>query len=81
MRSYTPEELQLTGDFGYGDREAFAHHARMAVRLSNFISAFLQVSYSSSIGMRPINSIDVLPKLVFSVGIRSERSVLGKTSG
>lgn len=46
-RSYSPEELQLTGDYGFGSRESFAHHARMAVRLANFISAFLQVSLQS----------------------------------
>jgi hypothetical protein len=42
--SYTPQDLILHGDIAYGAEEQFANEAKMAVRLANFISAFLQVS-------------------------------------
>nr|XP_018903334.1 PREDICTED: uncharacterized protein LOC109034569 [Bemisia tabaci] len=41
---YSTEQLELTGDYGFGAEEQFENEAKMAVRLSNFISAFLQVS-------------------------------------
>lgn len=43
-KQYTAEQLQLTGDYGFGAREFFSNQARMAARLANFISAFLQIS-------------------------------------
>lgn len=36
-------DLQLLGDYGFGAHKQFANEAKMAVRLANFISAFLQV--------------------------------------
>lgn len=41
---YHPQDLILHGDVGYGAEEQFENEAKMAVRLANFISAFLQVS-------------------------------------
>ena len=41
---YHPQDLILHGDIGYGAEEQFENEAKMAVRLANFISAFLQVS-------------------------------------
>ncbi|XP_022919951.1 uncharacterized protein [Onthophagus taurus] len=43
-RSYKKEELILNGNIHYGAKQFFQNEARMAVRLANFISAFLQVS-------------------------------------
>lgn len=40
---YHPKDLVLRGDLSFGAEEQFANEANMAVRLSNFISAFLQV--------------------------------------
>lgn len=42
-KKYDLSELTLTGDYSFGAREQFLNEARMAVRLANFISAFLQV--------------------------------------
>lgn len=41
--SYRKEDLELLGDYGFGAHKQFANEAKMAVRLANFISAFLQV--------------------------------------
>ncbi|XP_063371276.1 uncharacterized protein LOC134659537 [Cydia amplana] len=41
---YNPSDLFLNGDIAYGAEEQFANQAKMAVRLANFISAFLQIS-------------------------------------
>jgi hypothetical protein len=43
-KQYTPQELTLNGDIAYGMEEQFINEARMAVRLANFLSGFLQVS-------------------------------------
>lgn len=43
-KQYDPKDLVLRGDISYGGKEQFINEARMAVRLANFISAFLQVS-------------------------------------
>ena len=43
-KSYTSEELMLRGDISFGAKEFFENEARMATRLANFISAFLQIS-------------------------------------
>jgi len=43
-KNYTPQDLILHGDIAYGSEEQFVNEAKMAVRLANFISAFLQVS-------------------------------------
>ncbi|KAK0092795.1 hypothetical protein PV326_000562 [Microctonus aethiopoides] len=41
---YSKEQLKLSGDIGYGSGEFFENEAKMATRLANFISAFLQIS-------------------------------------
>ncbi|KAK0182119.1 hypothetical protein PV327_000286 [Microctonus hyperodae] len=41
---YTKDELTLHGDIGFGSTEFFENEAKMATRLANFISAFLQIS-------------------------------------
>ncbi|VEN41487.1 unnamed protein product [Callosobruchus maculatus] len=43
-KHYRPEELLLHGGSMYGAEEFFQNEAKMALRLANFISAFLQVS-------------------------------------
>lgn len=43
-RNYKPEELKLHGGVMWGAEEFFQNEAKMALRLANFISAFLQVS-------------------------------------
>jgi hypothetical protein len=43
-RNYKPEELILDGGVQYGAYEFFQNEAKMALRLANFISAFLQVN-------------------------------------
>ncbi|KAG7213753.1 hypothetical protein KM043_002980 [Ampulex compressa] len=43
-KNYTEEQLRLNGDIGYGAEEFFENEAKMATRLANFISAFLQIS-------------------------------------
>lgn len=43
-RNFHPQDLVLTGDYSYGAHEQFENEAKMAVRLANFISAFLQIS-------------------------------------
>lgn len=42
--SFHPQDLILRGDVSFGAREQFENEAKMAVRLANFISAFLQVN-------------------------------------
>jgi len=42
--SKTLPELMLRGDISFGAEEFFENEAKMATRLANFISAFLQVS-------------------------------------
>ncbi|XP_015589377.1 uncharacterized protein LOC107265002 [Cephus cinctus] len=41
---YTPDELSLHGDISFGAREFYENEAKMASRLANFISAFLQIT-------------------------------------
>lgn len=41
---YRPEELILRGDMTFGAQDFFENEAKMATRLANFISAFLQIS-------------------------------------
>ncbi|XP_043191274.1 uncharacterized protein LOC122388848 [Amphibalanus amphitrite] len=41
---YHPKDLQLRGDVTYGADKQMENQARLALRLANFISAFLQVS-------------------------------------
>ncbi|XP_019872214.2 uncharacterized protein LOC109600466 [Aethina tumida] len=43
-KEYKPEELRLDGGVMFGAEEFFQNEAKMALRLANFISAFLQVS-------------------------------------
>lgn len=42
--SFQRKDLILPGSYGFGAEEQFENEAKMAVRLANFISAFLQVS-------------------------------------
>lgn len=44
LSSFAPEDLILRGDVSFGAEEFFENEAKMATRLANFISAFLQVS-------------------------------------
>lgn len=43
-KEFTKNQLTLHGDIGYGSSEFFENEAKMATRLANFISAFLQIS-------------------------------------
>ncbi|EFN88130.1 Probable G-protein coupled receptor 158 [Harpegnathos saltator] len=43
-KKYAPQDLELRGDISFGAEEFFENEAKMATRLANFISAFLQVS-------------------------------------
>ncbi|XP_063705468.1 uncharacterized protein LOC134834659 [Culicoides brevitarsis] len=43
-KNYHPQDLMLDGDVSYGAKEQFQNEAKMALRLANFISAFLQIS-------------------------------------
>ncbi|KAH0946160.1 hypothetical protein HN011_002366 [Eciton burchellii] len=43
-KNYAPQDLMLRGDISFGAKEFFENEAKMATRLANFISAFLQVS-------------------------------------
>uniref|UniRef100_A0A6A7FUN2 G-protein coupled receptor 158 n=1 Tax=Hirondellea gigas TaxID=1518452 RepID=A0A6A7FUN2_9CRUS len=40
---YTKDELKLRGDVAFGGQRQFENEARMALRLANFASAFLQI--------------------------------------
>ncbi|XP_012232061.1 uncharacterized protein [Linepithema humile] len=42
--NYAPQDLILRGDISFGAEEFYENEAKMATRLANFISAFLQVS-------------------------------------
>lgn len=42
--TFAPDDLILRGDISYGVESQFENEARMALRLANFISSFLQVS-------------------------------------
>lgn len=42
--TFPPDDLILRGDISYGVESQFENEARMALRLANFLSAFLQVS-------------------------------------
>lgn len=86
---YDPHELVLTGDFNFGAHDQFINEARMAVRLANFISAFLQVmSYIIPLYWANVNINNCLqvsdPKEVYS-GKRvadkplSEDQMIGET--
>ncbi|XP_076032342.1 uncharacterized protein LOC143020056 [Oratosquilla oratoria] len=41
--TFKPDDLLLPGDIAYGAEKQFENEARMALRLANFISSFLQV--------------------------------------
>lgn len=43
-KQFSKSQLTLHGDIGYGASEFFENEAKMATRLANFISAFLQIS-------------------------------------
>ena len=40
---FAPDDLILHGDIGFGMEQQFENEARMALRLANFLSSFLQV--------------------------------------
>lgn len=42
-KRFPPDDLVLRGDIGFGMEKQFENEARMALRLANFLSAFLQV--------------------------------------
>lgn len=42
--NFHPQDLILHGDISHGAQEYFGNEAKMALRLANFISAFLQIS-------------------------------------
>ncbi|ROT73464.1 hypothetical protein C7M84_008129 [Penaeus vannamei] len=42
-KRFHPDDLLLRGDIGFGMDKQFENEARMALRLANFLSAFLQV--------------------------------------
>lgn len=44
LNSFHAQDLVLHGDMMFGATEQFQNEAKMAVRLANFISAFLQIS-------------------------------------
>ncbi|CAG9857456.1 unnamed protein product [Phyllotreta striolata] len=48
-KQYKPEDLMLYGGIMFGAEEFFDNEAKMALRLANFISAFLQVSDSREV--------------------------------
>ncbi|XP_063243657.1 uncharacterized protein LOC134542961 [Bacillus rossius redtenbacheri] len=43
-KRYHPQDLVLFGDISFGAEKQFENEAKMAVRLANFISAFLQIA-------------------------------------
>uniref|UniRef100_A0A6M2DYF4 Putative g-protein coupled receptor n=1 Tax=Xenopsylla cheopis TaxID=163159 RepID=A0A6M2DYF4_XENCH len=43
-KNFHPQDLMLHGDIAFGAEQQFRNEALMAVRLANFISAFLQIS-------------------------------------
>lgn len=43
-KKYKPDDLTLLGDISFGAEEQFVNEAKMAVRLANFLSAFLQIT-------------------------------------
>ena len=42
---FQPDDLILQGDIGFGAEAQFENEARMALRLANFLSSFLQVGF------------------------------------
>lgn len=54
---FPPDDLVLQGDIGFGMEKQFENEARMALRLANFLSAFLQLVNHNEIfsGVRVID--------------------------
>lgn len=71
-KHYTLAELTLKGDIDYGAEEYFDNEAKMAVRLANFISGFLQVRFAK-LTIETKNN-----KLL--AGLRPKSSICWKTS-
>lgn len=71
---FSPDDLILHGDIGFGAEQQFENEARMAVRLANFLSAFLQVNFIFVLNFRSRNALFTL-KLSF-LGSRFNRSFL-----
>lgn len=46
---FSPDDLVLHGDVSYGVNQQFENEARMALRLANFLSAFLQIVNSDEV--------------------------------
>ncbi|XP_011499880.1 PREDICTED: uncharacterized protein LOC105363792 isoform X2 [Ceratosolen solmsi marchali] len=69
-KRYTQEQLRLPGDVGFGADEFYENEAKMAARLSNFISSFLQISdpeevYSGKrIADKPLNEDQMIAEVV-----------------
>ncbi|CAB0033910.1 unnamed protein product [Trichogramma brassicae] len=67
---YTPEQLKLSGNIAFGVEEFYENEAKMAARLANFISSFLQVSdpeevYSGKrIADKPLNEDQMIAEVV-----------------
>ncbi|KAK3876401.1 hypothetical protein Pcinc_018813 [Petrolisthes cinctipes] len=55
--TFAPDDLILPGDVGFGKESQFENEARMALRLANFLSAFLQIVDHSEIfsGVRVVD--------------------------
>lgn len=81
--------MHLPGDYGYGVEEFYENEAKMAVRLANFISSFLQISdpeevYSGKrIADKPLNEDQMIAEVValafgnprlWSVGVYWDRN-------
>jgi hypothetical protein len=83
--SYTAQDLILHGDFAFGAEEQFANEAKMAVRLANFISAFLQVGMHRNVVSQYLSlSCDVSATCNEFDGvldIRSKRSLFWQACG
>ncbi|XP_066939738.1 uncharacterized protein [Macrobrachium rosenbergii] len=56
-KTFSPDDLVLRGDIAFGVEKQFENEARMALRLANFLSAFLQVVDHSEIfsGVRVVD--------------------------
>jgi hypothetical protein len=71
---FSPDDLILHGDIGFGAEQQFENEARMALRLANFLSAFLQVNFIFVLNFRSRNALFTL-KPSF-LGSRFNRSFL-----
>ncbi|XP_014218374.1 uncharacterized protein LOC106646764 [Copidosoma floridanum] len=69
-KNYNKEQLRLPGDIAFGVEEFYENEAKMASRLANFISSFLQVSdpeevYSGTrVADKPLNEDQMIAEAV-----------------